>query len=603
MEFFYPSEKSFFKITDKKNLTIRVKLNEIDKKLIENNDYQPEDIYFAAKNIFQLVQSTVTKLKKANVLPLVPQSAEIYSKYLAAKDIFRSKTGIPVKDQLKIAFIFDIKFLTDAAFKNYIIDGLNYFYQSLTAKYQDIQFDVFTIYLSEWFELSALIPVTNLLPLPETLDKLIRSDAYINFSEIVNKNNLIDREKIDMYLKVLGVDNSPHTPNFTLNRSDMTTDRLREKEEHNSLSSKSPLLPVPFDSVQGPDVERSRNIRGELKTDLVSVIIPTYNREKFLQEAVNSVLNQTYKNLEIIIVDDGSTDNTRAVVENYLKDKRVKYFFQKNKGHSVARNTGIINATGKYIMFLDDDDYYFPYSVDKLLTFIKKQPESVKMIYGDAIYFNGQSKNYNKEPKCLPKPALYFQLLTGNIFTTPGEIIAETKAIKDIGMFDENYVKAEDYDLWNRMALKYDIMKIDIPVVFYRKHHTQSTNNMGIIRYYSDKTCFKYWNLLKEDENRLKTIAVINNLSDVNLELAANLEKQVLKMQDYIFIHYDTILEILKFALEKNYTEERKMHIRYLNNHIPVFIKEKFNSNMRISEEEKEIIRQEVLISKRNIYS
>jgi glycosyltransferase involved in cell wall biosynthesis len=94
------------------------------------------------------------------------------------------------------------------------------------------------------------------------------------------------------------------------------------------------------------------------KNFLITVIIPTYNRDDTIKRAIDSVLNQTYKNLELIIVDDGSTDNTKDVIKKYLKDKRIRYFYKQNKGVSSARNLGIKKANGEYIAFLDSDDEF-----------------------------------------------------------------------------------------------------------------------------------------------------------------------------------------------------------------------------------------------------
>ena len=91
---------------------------------------------------------------------------------------------------------------------------------------------------------------------------------------------------------------------------------------------------------------------------LFSIIIPTYNREKLIGLAINSVINQTFIDWELIIIDDGSADKTKEVVKPYLKDKRVKYFFQKNAERSSARNNGILKSQGKYICFLDSDDKF-----------------------------------------------------------------------------------------------------------------------------------------------------------------------------------------------------------------------------------------------------
>ena len=110
----------------------------------------------------------------------------------------------------------------------------------------------------------------------------------------------------------------------------------------------------------------------------VSIIIPTYNSEKYLKRCINSICNQTYKNIEIIIIDDGSTDNTFNICEEYSKkDDRVKFIHKKNEGVSVARNIGIENANGKYIMFVDSDDWIENNTVEILYNISKKEKADI----------------------------------------------------------------------------------------------------------------------------------------------------------------------------------------------------------------------------------
>ena len=119
---------------------------------------------------------------------------------------------------------------------------------------------------------------------------------------------------------------------------------------------------------------------------MVSVIIPVYNVEKYLEEALESVINQTLKDIEIIIINDGSTDRSLEIAKGYaLKDKRIKIIDQKNQGLSVARNRGIENAKGKYIYFMDSDDYI---ALETLEVCYKKCEEyELEMIYFVAFHF------------------------------------------------------------------------------------------------------------------------------------------------------------------------------------------------------------------------
>ncbi len=536
IDLFYSTKKVFLQILDKNNLSVNINLEAFDYK--ELNYLDTAKIYFTTHRIFEIVKNSARQFNEESILKLIDKKEDIKSKYLYEKNVFTKKEKLQSND-LKIALVFDIDTKFESEFNKSVISNLNYLYENLANKYQDVQFDLFTIYLSELVNLAKDIPLTNLYLIPETLEKLISYDAYIKFSDLVNEQNIIEKAKIDQCLKILGIENI------------------------------------------------TSNIQLIKNNDLVSIIIPTYNRQDLLKESVESVINQTYKNIELIIVDDGSIDNTKAVVENYLSDPRVKYIYQINKGLGEARNNGILNSKGNYLMFLDDDDIYLPYAVEKMLLFFKKQPDNVKLIYGDLIYFNTIAKKYHKEPKIEPKPTLYTQLIISNILTTPGQVIAYTQAVKDVGMYDSNVNGTEDYDLWTKIALNYDIAKIDLAVVSYRKHELQKTSNLGSIRYYSDLVAFKF--LYKLIANKVK---LFND--DDSILLDEKLDDLAMKAINGYFNHYDTGLEILRFAHKIKFNQDRENIISNFSKNIPVAIKEKFNSELRITEEQKEKIRNNI---------
>ncbi len=119
---------------------------------------------------------------------------------------------------------------------------------------------------------------------------------------------------------------------------------------------------------------------------VVSVIIPTYNRADMLDEALRSVFAQTYKDFEVIVVDDGSTDHTRSVVDKY--PHRVRYVHQENQGHALAKNTGIAAADGGYIAFLDDDDTWLPRKLELQMDVLENNPD-VDLVYGAGYRVQG----------------------------------------------------------------------------------------------------------------------------------------------------------------------------------------------------------------------
>lgn len=180
----------------------------------------------------------------------------------------------------------------------------------------------------------------------------------------------------------------------------------------------------------------------------VSVIIPTFNREKRLKEALDSVLNQTIKPFEIIVVDDGSTDNTKNLIKRNYPD--FNYIYQENKGVSAARNLGIKNAKGDLLAFLDSDDSWKPEKLEKHIEFIMKNPK-YRVSQTDEIWIrNGKFVNPMKKHKKVGGdifiPSLNLCLIS------PSAVIIEKSAFEYYGLFDENLKACEDYDLWLRVS-------------------------------------------------------------------------------------------------------------------------------------------------------
>jgi glycosyltransferase involved in cell wall biosynthesis len=202
---------------------------------------------------------------------------------------------------------------------------------------------------------------------------------------------------------------------------------------------------------------------------LISVIIPTYNRANLLTIAILSVINQTYKNWELIIVDDGSTDNTKQIVEEFIKkDPRIKYFYKENGGQGSARNLGIKNAQGEYIAFLDSDDEFLENKIKKSLK-IFNEDKNIGMIYSDAIIIG----NYldNKKSSEISKPYygnVYKKLLLNNFITT-STVVVKKEVFLNRGFFNESSLlrNFEDYDMWLRIAKKYKIGYIPEVLVKY----------------------------------------------------------------------------------------------------------------------------------------
>lgn len=201
----------------------------------------------------------------------------------------------------------------------------------------------------------------------------------------------------------------------------------------------------------------------------VSVIIPTYNRGEFIGKAIDSVLKQTYTNYEIIVVDDGSTDDTRKVVKSY--GKKVRYIYQENKGPSAARNRGINAAKGEYVAFLDSDDQFLPHKLQIQMNFIKKHSKC-RFLY--SWYYNTNKKGKNTK---LRKPLatknrefLQHSLYRRKFTIRTSTVVIQKRIFNKVGKFNERYLYSQDWDMWLRIVHIYRGYCIKKPLAKYGLH-------------------------------------------------------------------------------------------------------------------------------------
>ncbi|MBL1264891.1 glycosyltransferase family 2 protein [Candidatus Methylomicrobium oryzae] len=215
---------------------------------------------------------------------------------------------------------------------------------------------------------------------------------------------------------------------------------------------------------------------------LISVIIPTYNRAPFVCEAIDSVFSQTFTDYEIIVVDDGSTDSTKEVLEKY-QDK-IKYIYQENSGVSAARNAGIKNSTGSWLAFLDSDDKWMPQYLSTQVEWVRRFPD-ICMQTTDCYccrtaseenkrtYFemNRVIKEFKRQDYLLLTDPFRFVVMHGP--WQVGSTIFYRDAIKKAGLFDTNLGLNEDFDLMARMALQgpFGVIRNAL-VVMYRRNET-----------------------------------------------------------------------------------------------------------------------------------
>jgi glycosyltransferase involved in cell wall biosynthesis len=210
----------------------------------------------------------------------------------------------------------------------------------------------------------------------------------------------------------------------------------------------------------------------------VSVIIPTHNRPEFLRAAITSVLNQTYQNFEIIVVDDASTDDTAKVVAAF-NDARIRFIRHDiNKGGSAARNTGIVNSTCDYIAFLDDDDEWLPEKLSKQMEVLLSSPPEVGCVYTGYVNVNSSTGKIIGEHIPTKRGDLSKDLLAGNCVGSASSVLLRQECLKKIGLFDESLPCSQDYDLWVRIANQFLFECVQEPLFKYHIHEKKISTHL-----------------------------------------------------------------------------------------------------------------------------
>jgi glycosyltransferase involved in cell wall biosynthesis len=211
-----------------------------------------------------------------------------------------------------------------------------------------------------------------------------------------------------------------------------------------------------------------------IKKPLISVIIPTFNRGWALKAAIDSVLGQDYRNKELIIVDDGSTDNTGDILHTY--ENRITVIRQKNTGVSAARNRGIRTARGSYIAFLDSDDRWLPGKLRSQMEFFNSHPDAAICQTEEIWIRNGVQVNPKKRHK---KPSgMIFEKSLALCLVSPSAVMMKKSIFELVGTFDESLPAAEDYDLWLRISCRVPVYLIDKQLVIKCGGHADQLSGM-----------------------------------------------------------------------------------------------------------------------------
>jgi glycosyltransferase involved in cell wall biosynthesis len=206
----------------------------------------------------------------------------------------------------------------------------------------------------------------------------------------------------------------------------------------------------------------------------ISVVMTTYNYGSFVKESINSVLSQTYKDFELIIIDDGSEDGTKKIVSKYTSDARVKYLYQDNAGQPKAKNRGIRESRGEFIAFLDADDIWMPIKLEKQLALFDES--EVGVVYSRRKWINPDGFEISGDERKLRRGKILDYIFVDNFVCFSSSVIRRSY-LEQVGFFDESLPMGIDYDLWIRLAsvCKFDF--IDEALVKYRTGHSNLSKN------------------------------------------------------------------------------------------------------------------------------
>ncbi|WP_460205219.1 glycosyltransferase [Scytonema sp. NUACC21] len=219
---------------------------------------------------------------------------------------------------------------------------------------------------------------------------------------------------------------------------------------------------------------------------LISVVIPAYNAEKTIRETIESVLNQTYSNLEVLVINDGSQDSTLNILSS-IKDPRLKIYSYPNGGIPTSRNRGIEKASGEYISFIDSDDLWTPDKLEAQFKALQANPQAA-VAYSWVNYIT-QSGNFFRQGNYITANGnAYKQLLVQNFLENGSNPLIRKQAFAEVGNFDTEIPGIEDWDMWLRLAFRYDFVAVPSPQILYR----MSVNSMSTKIVKMEASCLKF---------------------------------------------------------------------------------------------------------------
>lgn len=240
----------------------------------------------------------------------------------------------------------------------------------------------------------------------------------------------------------------------------------------------------------------------------ISVIIPAYNAQKTILKTIESVQQQTYSNFELIVINDGSTDNTLEVVKS-IKDERLKIFSYKNGGVAVARNRALSHASGEFIAPLDADDLWTPDKLELQLVALQNHPEAGVAYSWTTRFIDGQEESLNPDLPIYFNGNVYPKLLLYNFLSNGSNPLIRRKAIESVGEFDPACVPCEDWDFYMRVAVNWSFVVVPKHQILYRLSSNSGSANFKVIEKASFATIEKAYQTAPSELQYLKNQTLV----------------------------------------------------------------------------------------------
>lgn len=216
------------------------------------------------------------------------------------------------------------------------------------------------------------------------------------------------------------------------------------------------------------------------KMPIISVIIPAYNAEKTIIETIKSVEQQTFSDFEIIVIDDGSEDQTLELL-NKVESARLKVYSYNNSGPSVARNRGIAHASGEYIAFLDTDDLWTPDKLEAQLWALQQHPEA-GVAYSWTSFIDEQGKYLSVESPIYFEGNVHANLLSWNFLYCGSNPLIRRQALESVGQFDPTLTHGEDWEFYLRLAARWSFVVVPKPQIMYRQSLTSASSKIEVMQ-------------------------------------------------------------------------------------------------------------------------